>query len=102
MRIVAVFAGSQAEALCRTMKHRLSIMIFKKLNDSFNQLRGINLHFKQIVRRTCITPSVLSSHSPPLPLTILPIPEVPATISLPSSIMSAFVQATIIGTPAKL
>ena len=100
MRVVAVFADSPAVAWCRTMKHRLSIMICYTI--SFIEVHEVNLHFKQIVRRTCITPSVLSSHSPPLPLTILPIPDVPAAISLPSSIMSAFVQATIIGTPAEL
>lgn len=33
---------------------------------------------------------------------MLPIPDVPATISLPSSIKSALVQTTIIGTPAEL
>lgn len=98
MPVVAVFAGSQAEGLYRTTKHRLSVMAFNEFSEAY----GINSHFKQIVRRTCITPSVLSSHSPPLPLTILPIPDVPATMSLPSSIRSAFVQATIIGIPAKL
>jgi hypothetical protein len=62
----------------------------------------VNPHFRHIVLRTCITPSVLSSHSPPLPLTILPIPDAPAAISFPSSIRSAFVQATIMGMPAVL
>lgn len=48
-------------------------------------------------------PSVCSSHSPPLPLTIAPIPDAPApTRSLPSSIKSAFVHTTMIGTPAEL
>jgi hypothetical protein len=61
-----------------------------------------DLHFRHMVRRTCITPSVLSSHSPPFPLTIPPIPDAPATRSLLSSIRSAFVHATIIGTPAEL
>lgn len=49
-----------------------------------------------------MTPSVRSSHSPPFPFTMLPIPEAPATISFPSSIKSAFVHATMIGTPAAL
>jgi hypothetical protein len=51
------------------------------------------------VRKTCITPSVLSSHSPPLPFTMPPIPEAPATSSLLSSIKSAFVQTIMMGTP---
>ena len=33
---------------------------------------------------------------------MLPIPDAPAAISLPSSIKSAFVHATMIGTPAEL
>lgn len=50
-----------------------------------------------------MTPSVCSSHSPPLPLTIAPIPEAPAPMrSLPSSIRSAFVHTTTMGTPAEL
>lgn len=47
-------------------------------------------------------PSVLSSQSPPLPLTIPPIPDAPATRSLPSSIKSAFVHVMTIGTPDAL
>lgn len=50
-----------------------------------------------------MTPSVRSSHSPPLPLTMTPIPDAPApTRSLPSSIKSARVHTTTIGTPAEL
>lgn len=59
-------------------------------------------HFRHTVRKTCITVSVLSSHSPPLPFTIPPIPDGPAARSLLSSIKSAFVHATIIGTPDEL
>jgi hypothetical protein len=48
-------------------------------------------------------PSVCSSHSPPLPLTMAPIPDAPApTRSLPSSMRSALVHTTTIGTPAEL
>ena len=48
-------------------------------------------------------PSVCSSHSPPLPFTMAPMPDAPApTRSLPSSIKSAFVHTTTIGTPAEL
>lgn len=61
-----------------------------------------DVHFRHIVLRTCIMPSVLSSHSPPLPFTIPPIPEAPPTTSWPSSIRSALVQTTMIGTPAGL
>lgn len=47
--------------------------------------------------------SVRSSHSPPLPFTMPPIPDGPdPMISLPSSMRSAFVQTTTIGTPAVL
>lgn len=47
--------------------------------------------------------SVRSSHSPPFPLTIPPIPDVPGpTKLLPSSIKSALVHTTTIGTPAEL
>ena len=47
--------------------------------------------------------SVRSSHSPPLPLTMPPMPDGPEPMmSLPSSIKSAFVQTTTIGTPAEL
>lgn len=69
----------------------------------------IYAHFKHIVLRICIIPSVLSSHSPPLPFTmppprpvgtpIPPILEVPSSLS---SIRSALVQTTMIGTPAAL
>lgn len=48
-------------------------------------------------------PSVCSSQSPALPFTMVPIPDAPApTRSLPSSIKSAFVHTTTIGTPAEL
>lgn len=47
--------------------------------------------------------SVRSSHSPPFPLTIPPMPEGPEPmISFPSSIKSAFVHTTTMGTPAEL
>ena len=60
-------------------------------------------HFKQIVRSICMIPSVRSSHSPPFPFTMPPIPDAPApTRSVLSSIKSAFVHATIMGTPAVL
>lgn len=55
-----------------------------------------NLHFKQIVRNTCMTASVLSSHSPPFPFVI------PNPTSSSSSIKSALVQVTMIGIPAIL
>ena len=46
---------------------------------------------------------VRSSHSPPFPLTIPPIPDAPApTRSVLSSIKSALVHATMMGTPAVL
>ena len=61
---------------------------------------NIHIHFKQMVRSICMIVSVRSSHSPPFPLTIPPIPEAPAPItSLPSSMRSALVHVTIIGTP---
>lgn len=63
----------------------------------------IDLHFKQMVRRTCMILSVRSSHSPPLPFTMPPIPDGPEPItSFPSSMRSALVQTTTIGTPAEL
>ena len=47
--------------------------------------------------------SVRSSHSPPFPLTIPPMPEGPEPMmSFPSSIKSAFVHTTMMGTPAEL
>lgn len=50
-----------------------------------------------------MTPSVRSSHSPPLPFTMAPIPDTPApTRSLPSSIRSALVHTTMIDSPAEL
>ena len=55
------------------------------------------------MRSICMIPSVRSSHSSPFPLTIPPIPDAPApTRSLLSSIKSALVHATMIGTPAAL
>lgn len=68
-----------------------------------------NPHLRQTVLRICIIPSVLSSHSPPLPLTIppprpaaIPPPKPPVAPSWPSSMRSALVQTTMIGTPAAL
>ena len=60
------------------------------------------VHLRQIVRRTCMTPSVRSSHSPPLPLTIPPIPPELPTMSWPSSMRSDFEHTTTMGTPDAL
>jgi hypothetical protein len=50
-----------------------------------------------------MTLSVRSSHSPPLPRTMPPMPDAPVPRSLPpSSIKSALVHTTIMGTPAEL
>jgi len=97
-RIDVGYAGQWAVVLCRTERHHL-----------WSYLNGIeprktkHVHFRHIVRNICMIPSVRSSHSPPFPLTIPPMPDAPApAISVLSSIRSAFVHATTIGTPPAL
>ena len=80
---------SLAEALCRT-------------NEAPSENREI-FNKKRLFKFTFQGDRSKDSHNPICPfLTILPIHDVPATISLPSSIMSALVQVIIIGTPAEL
>ena len=89
---------SLAEALCRTNEapsENHDFLIKKDYSSSWSQPTFQADRSKDSHNPIC------SFHSPPLPLTILPIPDVPATISLPSLIMSALVQVIIIGTPAE-
>ena len=73
------------------------------ISDTACNIPKKSLHFRQMVRSTCMTPSVRSSHSPPFPLTIPPIPLAPTpAMSLLSSIRSAFVQTTTMAIPAEL
>ena len=89
----------QGDVMNRTEPRHLQPII----SDTTCKISMKSLHFKQIVRSTCMTPSVCSSHSPPFPLTIPPIPLAPTpAMSLLSSMRSAFVQTTTMAIPAEL
>ena len=97
--IGAELKPSRGEVKYRTEpRHLQPIML-----DTVYNISKKSLHFKQMVRSTCMTPSVRSSHSPPFPLTIPPIPLEPTpAMSLFSSIRSAFVHTTTMAIPAEL